>query len=284
MRRRPLFVLTYLAPAVILYFGFVGWPLIQAFGLSTFKWSGLSDQKTFIGLGNYSRLVNDGVFRQSVSHNLWLLVVGGIAIFALAIALAHALQQKGRLAATMRSLFLFPHVMSLVAVAIMWRFVFDPTPGGLLNGILGQQHDWLGQKASALPSVLSAFVWYSVGFYVMLFLAGIKQIDGEVQEASQLDGAEGWTKFRLVTWPLMLSVRRVGVIYLTVNVLNIFALVWVMTSGGPDRATETILTYLYQVGIAQSKFGYASAIAVANFLLVMILAGVLGVLHRRKHA
>lgn len=282
--KRPAFVIAYLAPAVVLYFLFVGWPLLQAFALSTFKWSGLSDQKTFVGAGNYEKLARDDVFRQSVSHNLWLLVVCGVAILVLAVGLAHALQQKGRLAASLRSLFLFPHVMSLVAVSIMWRFIFDPTPGGLLNGVLGHQTDWLGRKATALPAVGTAFVWYSVGFYVMLFMAGLRQIDAEVIEAASLDGAYSWRRFRTITWPLLWSIKRISIIYLVINVLNIFALVWVMTSGGPDRATETILTYLYQVGIGQSKFGYASAVAVVNFALVMALSGVVGLMFRRRHA
>lgn len=284
MRKTGWFIVAYLAPAVLLYFGFVGWPLVQAVGLSLYKWSGLSANKTFLGAGNYQRMAGDEVFRQSVAHNLWILTVGGIIIFALALALAHALQGPGRLARVMRGLFLFPHVMSLVAVAIMWRFVFDSTSGGLLNGILGAPTDWLGQKGTALPAVTAAFVWYSVGFYIMLFMAGLRQMDGETLEAAELDGASGWKKLRFVTWPLLLSVRRVASIYLTVNVLNIFALVWVMTSGGPDRATETMLTYLYQVGVLQSKFGYGSAIAVANFALVMTLAAVIGLLHRRRYA
>lgn len=275
MRRKGQFgfVVAYLAPAFVLFGLFVIWPLIQSFALSLYKWSGLSDQKTFIGLENYSRLIKDKTFVASVTHNGLILLVAGILILAVGLGLAHALQQKTRLAGALRSLFLFPHVMSLVAVAIMWRFIFAPTSGGLANGILGKRVDWLGSKATALPSVTVAFIWYAIGFYVLLFMAGLKQIDQDVNEAAELDGATTWRKFRYITWPMLWPVKRIASIYLTLSVLNVFALVWVMTSGGPDRATETVLTYLYQVGFSQSKFGYASAIAVANFFFAMILTG-----------
>ncbi|HMS53886.1 MAG TPA: sugar ABC transporter permease [Fimbriimonadaceae bacterium] len=276
MGKQARFQLSFLAPAIALFGLFVLWPLGQALYLSLFKWSGLSANKTFIGLENYTRLARDEVFRGAVGHSAWLLVVVGFLIFVLALGLAHAMNLPGRISKAVRSFFLFPHVMSLVAVAILWRFVFDPTKGGLANGILGQQVDWLGQKSTALPSVGAAFLWYSLGFYVLLFMAALSQRDHEVMEAAELDGTSPWVKFSQVTWPMIWSVRRVAVIYLAINVANVFALVWIMTAGGPDRATETMLTVLYQVGFAQSKFGYASAMAVTNLILVaLITAGIM---------
>lgn len=284
MGKQARFQLIFLAPALLLFSTFVLWPLAQSLYLSLFKWSGLSATKTFIGVDNYTRLAQDEVFRSAVGHSGWLLLVVGVLIFVLALGLAHAMTLPGRLAAAVRSFFLFPHVMSLVAVAILWRFVFDPTKGGLANGIIGQQVDWLGQKSSALPSVGAAFLWYSLGFYVLLFMAALSQRDHEVLEAAELDGTSPWVKFTQVTWPMIWSVRRVAIVYLAINVANVFALVWVMTAGGPDRATETMLTLLYQVGFAQSKFGYASAMAVANLALVALVSAGIMVATRRNPA
>jgi N-acetylglucosamine transport system permease protein len=173
-------------------------------------------------------------------------------------------------------------------VSLLWKFLYHPTIGlinSMLSGLgLGRfAETWLGDKAFALPSVTAAFIWWALGFYVMLFTAGLASIPGEVREAAELDGARGAVRFWKVTWPMLWSVKRVALTYVVINVMNIFALVFLMTRGGdPDRATETTLTYLYEVGFESSKFGHASAIAVANFTLSMILAGAILLLYRRS--
>jgi ABC-type sugar transport system permease subunit len=135
------------------------------------------------------------------------------------------------------------------------------------------ERPWLGEPQTALAGVAAAFCWYALGFYGLLFAAGLKNLPAEVGEAASLDGAEGWVRFWRVTWPMLWAIKRVAVVYAVVNVVNIFALVIVMTRGGdPDRATETTLTYLYEQGFEVSKFGYASAVAVANFAAVLAVS------------
>ena len=125
-------------------------------------------------------------------------------------------------------------------------------------------------------------MWHALGFYVLLFLAGIKGIDGETMEAAALDGSTGLHRLRTVTWPLLWSVKRVAAVYLVINVLNVFALVMLMTNGGePDRHTAMPLTYLYQSAFENSQFGYATAIAVVDFALAMILTGLVLAATRR---
>jgi N-acetylglucosamine transport system permease protein len=274
---RTWFIVSFLSPAVLVYAGFVLLPLVQAFQLSLYRWRGVSQNRKFIGLENYGKLIHDDVFYKALEHNLWLLIVGGGAIFVLGLAIASAMQKESPLVKATRAVVLFPQVISLVVVAILWMFMYNPE-FGLVNSTLNighlpkLVHAWLGESSTALPAVTVAFLWYTVGFYVMLFAAGMKGIPEEVIEAAELDGSRGFHKFRTITWPMLWSVKRVAAVYVVVNVMNVFALVFLMTQGGPDRHTEVMLTYLYEQAFSNSQFGYAAALAVANFIVAMLLS------------
>ncbi len=287
-RGRTAFIVSYLAPAVVVYGLFVIWPVLQAFGFSFFKWSGLSSKKTFVGFDNFKQLFHDNVFWQALLHNAWIFVFGGAAILIIAICVAHGMQGEGRLTKTLRGVYLFPYIMSLVVVAILWQFIYNPqigiaTPIMNLLGFNPVQkpggpfvdHSILGNPTRALPAVIITFVWFAAGFYIMLFSAGIRQIPQEVVEASKLDGAEGLLRFRKVTLPLLWSVGRIAIIYLVINTLNVFALVFLMTQGGPDRKTEVMLTYLYEQAFVNSDYGAATALAMANFVIVMTVSAII---------
>lgn len=281
-RGRTAFIIAFLSPAVLLYGVFVVWPLIQAFYLSMFRWKGVSAKKTFVGADNFAALGKDEAFHKALSNNLWILVVGGFAIIVLSLLLAHGLQSNSRLVRALRGLYLFPQVISLVVVAIVWQFMLNPSYGLLTKGIgFSSVSQPLADSSQALAAVGVAFVWYALGFYIMLFSAGLKQIPEEIGEAAQLDGSSGWHRFWNVTWPMLWSVKRVATIYIVINVLNIFALVWVMTEGGPNRATETLLTLLYKTAFKESQFGYGTSVAVANFALAMTLAAILMFVFRK---
>ncbi len=276
-RSRNLFILAFLAPATLLYAAFVVFPLLQSFQLSLYRWRGVSANRKFVGFGNYGKLLHDDIFLKSLGHNIWLLIVGGILLFLIGLSVASAMQKDSRLVRATRAIVLFPQVISLAVVAILWMFLLDPGIG-LLNAVLNKvhlsslAHAWLGESATALPSVTIAFIWYAVGFYIMLFAAGMKGIPEEVKEAAELDGSHGFHKFRTITWPLLWSVKRVAAVYVVVNVMNVFALVFLMTQGGPDRHTEVMLTYLYEQAFSDNQFGYAASLAVANFIVAMLLS------------
>lgn len=275
------FIVAFLAPAALLYGSLVCVPLVQAFLLSTYSFRGVSSNRKYVGLDNYSRLANDEVYKQALKNNLWLLVFAGIVVMIVGLLLAHAAQGSSRTAKALRAVYLFPQVISMVVVAIIWQFLYNPSFGVVdalfrFFGLPIPKDGWLGDPNTALPSVGVAFIWYVAGFYIMLFAAGIKNVPEEIYEAAELDGSSGWHRFKKVTWPLLWSVKRIAFSYIAINVLNVFALVFVMTAGGPDRRTETILTYLYEAGFKNYQFGYASAIAVANFVVAMVIS--LGVL------
>lgn len=287
-RRRSLFIASFLAPAALLYLVFVIVPLVQAFSFSLYRWKGLSPNRKFVGLDNFPWAFQDSGFQVSLFNTAILLVVCGVITFAASLTVAQWMRSKSGVARALRGTFLFPHVISIVAVAILWKFLYHPTIGlinATLKGIgLGQfTATWLGDAPTALGSIGVSFVWWAIGFYVMLFIAGLGAIPEEVDEAANLDGATGWAKFWHVTWPMLWSVKKVAATYLVINILNIFALIMLMTRGGdPDRATENTLSYLYEVGFESSRFGHASAIAVINFAIALALGGLMAFLFRKN--
>ncbi len=285
-RGRTAFSISFLAPAVILYAVFFIWPVLQAFGFSFFRWRGVSQNKSFVGLENYARLGQDNVFWQSLYHNLWILVLGGAVIVVVSIAIAHALQANGPGVRLLRGVYLFPQIISLVVVSVLWMFIYNPSFGILTNGMNGLGMNrwvttWLADGRTALPAVAIAFVWYALGFYIMLFSAGLRSIPEEVTEAARLDGADGLKRFFKVTWPMLWSIKRIAVVYIVINSLNVFALVFLMTQGGPDRKTEVMLTYLYEQAFKNNEFGYSTALAVANVVVVMLISGLVLLAFRR---
>lgn len=238
----------------------------------------------FIGADNFVKLFKDQAFWGAITHNLWIFFFCGLGIVFFAVGIAHAMRGGGAVAKVLRSVYLFPQVISLVAVAVLWQFIFNPQ--GLLNGGLGllgveKAPTWLGDPNLALPAVGVAFSWYVLGFYIMLFAAGIQAIPSEVFEAAELDGSKGLHRFGKVTWPLLWSVKRVAVVYLVINVMNIFALVQLMTRGGPDRKSEVMLTYLYEQAFTNSQFGYATAMAIGNFVVILAMSMVIMLFFRR---
>jgi N-acetylglucosamine transport system permease protein len=231
---------------------------------------------------NFQRIASDDVFWTALKNTLLLLAGSLFALFALGILVAFALQERTRASKVLRSTILFPQVISLVVVAILWMFLYNPSYGLLTKGIYLGWSQPLGVRSQALPAVWIAFLWWALGFYAMLFSAGLKSIPEEIGEAAALDGSVGGHRFWKITWPLLWSTKRIAATYIVANVMNIFALVVLMTSGGPDRATETLLTYLYEQAFKNSQFGYASALAVVNLLIALSLAGLAFLVFRRN--
>jgi N-acetylglucosamine transport system permease protein len=280
-------VATLLTPGLLLYALLVLWPMAQSFWVALHRWRGVSGNMVFVGLENFAGLPQDEKFLQALSHNGAFFVMATVAVLLLALFFATALSRPktgpDRLPGGdfFRALFLFPNVVSMVAVSTLWMFVYNPN-WGLLNASLkavgaGQfALTWLGTSQTALPAVAATYVWYVLGFYILLFRAGIQNIPAEVNEAALIDGASGSQLFWHVTFPLLNDIVRLAVIYLIINSMNMFALVWIMAP--PDStggATQVMLTYLYQEGFVNSNFGKSTAIGAANFLIVMAVTLVL---------
>lgn len=271
-------ILLFLTPAVVLYGVFFLFPMAQAFYVALFQWRGVSMNKQFVGLANFQKLLfDDPIFWMALKHNLAFLVVSVLVVIPVALFFANALNTKLRGSQTFRAIYLFPNMISIVAVAVLWAFVYHPKMGmlnAIVTGVGGQVSDngWLGDPKTALPCVIATSIWYSLGFYIVLFLAGMQSIPKTFYEAAEIDGAGAWSQFRFVTIPLVWEILKLGLVYLIIHTINIFGLVWVMTAGGPSNHTDTLLTYLYRLAFTDSNFGYATAVGVVVFVLIFIIS------------
>jgi len=273
---RRSFILLMLGPAALLYIVFVLWPMAEAFRLSLYHWSGLSSSKVWVGFDNYRALATEQPpeLLIGLTHNLRYLLVSALVVLPLALFFAVVLSAKTKAAGFYRSVYLFPNVISIVAVASLWYFIYD-RDSGLLNGALkfvglgALQRTWLGEPATALNAIIATGIWTSLGFYILLFSAGVQSIPPSFLEAAGLDGASSWQQFRHVTLPLVWEVFKLGVLYLIIHSLNVFGLVWVMNHNNANSDTDVLLTLLYQKGFVEYEFGRAAAVASVGFVVIL---------------
>ncbi len=272
-------IVPFLAPSVLLYVVFVLYPYAQSMYISLTRWRGLTRNITFIGLENFQRMFGDNLFWNALSHNVIYLLTIPLITIAIGLFFAFLLTQGVAGAKFYRVTFFFPQVMSVVAIGVLWSFVYHPTMGVLtsLLRLLGVENPpvWLGNPDTALSAVGAVVVWQAVGFYMILFIAGMESIPSTYYEAATLDGANRWYIFWNITLPLLWDTVRTALVFLAIGAVDMFAIVQTMTQGGPSRATDVLATYLYERAFLQSEFGYATAIAVSMFLLVLTLSTVL---------
>ncbi len=270
----------FVLPAAAVLFTFQYLPAIDIFRISLTNRLLLRPRWGYVGLDNYERLLNDGRFWNSV-WNTFLFVVGSVPLqIALALALAIALAGPLRRAGFFRTVFFLPVAASLVGVSVIWEWIYHPRLG-VLNELLGmigvQGPNWLASSTWAMPSIILLVVWTGTGYYMVIYLAGVLDISKEYYEAAVLDGASRWQQFVHVTWPLLTPVTYLVIVLQVINSFQVFTTVYVMTGGGPARATEVLVYYLYQRAFESLEFGYASAIAVVLFLFLAVLTVIIRV-------
>ena len=248
----------------------VFWPAIQGFYISLTNWNGVSSP-TFAGLGNYSRMFGDAVFRKALENTaIWLGLFGGVSA-AGGLGCALFLQRERRGIAIYRAALFLPVVFSLTATALMWQTLYQPN--GMVNGLLsavglgGWQHAWLANSGTALYAQIVPAIWREVGYVMVLFLAGLKGIDPVLYEAAKVDGASAWQQFRNVTLPQLRSVNAVVLSVIVIDSLRSFDVVWALTQGGPYNSSQLLSTYMYQTAFVNTDYGYGCALAVAIFVL-----------------
>lgn len=281
--RRTGFILACLVPGLLLYAGLVMVPFVQTIQLSAYRFSGVSTKRTFVGLDNFKALTQSEQFWWALRNCATILIVIAPILLGLSMVLAHAAVGTSRLSRMMRTIYLFPNLISLVAAALIWRAVYNPSVGMLRGlGIDGPQNGWLGDLGTAFPAFAIAFIWVSMGFYTMLFCSGLGGIPIEVHEACELEGASGWRKYLWVTRPLMWPVRRVAAVHVTIASLGVFALVNVMTEGAPSNRTETMLNALYRMMTSEGDYGGAAAMGVVMMALTALSSIGLWVLFKRN--
>ena len=269
---KTIVIVSFLLAPTLIYFWLVLLPVIQAIYFSFYKWNGLGPMQDFIGLDNYRRLLNDGVFLRALSNNLVIVVLSAVVQLPLALALALLIRQNLRGRTVFRVIFFLPYVLSEVVSGVIWTFIYNPQTG-LLNAVLKavipgfQPQGWLGEPKLVLLALFVVISWKYFGLHLILYMAGLQNIPAELEEAALIDGASGGQVLRHVTIPLLAPTVRLTIFLSVLGALQIFDLVWVMTTGGPVNASETMATYLYKFGFQRFALGYGSAIAVMLFVI-----------------
>jgi multiple sugar transport system permease protein len=278
--RQDLIGWSFAAPFVILFGIFLALPIIAAFVLS-FTRFGLADLEnpigtTVVGFQNYLDLVSDGKFWKSLGNTVYFVVVGVPLTLALGLVIANALSRGiTRFRTAFRVGYYLPVITSIVAIAVVWRFLLNPDVG-LVNlllrnvGINGP--NWLASPTLAMPSIILMAVWRNLGFAMVVFVAGMQAIPATLYEAASIDGAGRWQSFRYVTLPMLRPTILFMLVITTIGYLQLFEEPFVMTDGGPLDATLSVTMYMYQQGFEFFHQGYASAIAYVLFVIVAIVA------------
>jgi multiple sugar transport system permease protein/raffinose/stachyose/melibiose transport system permease protein len=227
----------------------------------------------FVGVDNYVRLFGDDTFVQALLNTAYFVVVGVPLTVVLGMVTAVLLNSGVNRARTLlRVGFYAPVVTSIVAVAVVWRFVLDPVDGliaGLAAEVGLRSPDFLGSTTLAMPSIIALSVWRNLGNAMVLFLAGLQSIPTDVREAARLDGAGVWAEFRRITVPLLRPATVYVTVVTTIGYLNVFEEPFVMTQGGPAHSTNTVSLEMYHQGFDFFHMGYASAMAYVLFVVIM---------------
>lgn len=269
----PIVWLLLLVPLAVEMF-WVFWPAFNSFQLSFTKWNGVGAAQP-VGLRNYQTLfLDDPIFRTAIKNNaIWIIAFGGISV-AVGLSLAVALNRPRRGVGIYRSAIYLPMVFSLAVSGLFWQVLYQPD--GPINsalaavGINTGSHQWLADPKTALGAILVAAVWRQAGYIMVLYLAGLKGCDPQLEEAAAVDGASRWQRFAHVVMPQLRNVNTVVFAVTVIDSLRTFDIVWAMTRGGPYNSTQLLSTYMYQVGFTLVNLGYGSAIAVVIFVLAIV--------------
>lgn len=278
------FICAYLAPAFIMYIIFFIIPSIDALRISLTNWTGFGTLPKYVGLKNYSFLIKDEVFWTALGNSFIFMFAGGVFVFFFAILFAFLLTNYIKRKNFFLNIFYFPNLISFSALTILFVFVFDGN-FGLINSLLRSLSldqyaiAWLGSRSTGMAAITTTGVWFYMGFYLIILNAGISKIPGSFFEAAVCEGAGRIRIFFKITLPLIWDVITIAISLWMINSLKLFEIVWGMTKGGPSSQTHVVGTYIYMnaFGTAQLqsfRLGYASTLAVALVVIVLLLMGI----------
>ncbi|MEU0370517.1 sugar ABC transporter permease [Streptomyces sp. NPDC006283] len=302
------FIVGFLAMPLALYALFVIWPFIQSIYYSFTDWTGLSPDFEMVGFDNFSRMLEDDIFWKSLQHSLTFALLLPLVTLSLALFFAFMLnvggrhRRNGKAAGAVsgvrgssfyKIVYFFPQVLSIAIVALLFQFAYNPNSGAINSalkavGLDSVQPVWLGDPDLALWCVMAVLIWSTVGFFVVLFSAGMASIPNDFYEAALLDGASRITTFFKITLPLLWDTVQSGWVYMGILALGAesFAVVQIMTvgpnGGGPDYSTIVMPLYVYQKAFRDGQAAYATTIGVALLIVTLLFAAVVMRLGRRE--
>lgn len=272
------------------FVGFAGLTLVPVFALfyiSFTNWN-VFGKAQWLGLANFRRLLHDASFHIALKNTIYYAVVHIPLTMVLSLALALLLNRRLRGVAFFRTAAFFPYITSIVAITVVWNLLFSPEYGPinqLLRFIgISSPPGWTSSATWAMPAVIIVGTWREVGYYMILFLAGLQTVPRELYEAARMDGANAWQRFVNVSMPCLRPTTFFVTVMLTIGSFKVFDIILLMTNGGPGQATLVLSQFIYQKGFVESQFGYASAASIALFLLCIIVTIVQFVVNKRRNA
>lgn len=260
-------------------------PVIALFYLAFTSWNAFGTAP-WVGVDNFTRLFSDKSFHTSLTNTIYYTVFHIPLTLAASLGLALLLNRKLRGVAFFRTAAFFPYITSIVAIAVVWNMLFSPEFGPInqLLGFFGVQDPpgWTTSADWSMPAVIIVATWREMGYYMLLFLAGLQTIPPELYEAARVDGANAWQRFRNVTIPSLRPTTFLVMVLLTIGSFKIFDLILVMTNGGPGQSTLVLSQFIYQKGFVENQFGYASASSIVLFAICLAITILQFVVNKRR--
>jgi len=251
------------------YLSFLVYPTLRVIGLSLTN-ADIAGVGKFIGLKNYAHLIHDRLFWASLGHTLYFMLLCVVPNTAVGLVFALMLVRLHRARGLAQALFFLPYILPVSVVTVIWIWMFDSSYG-VVNFLLHTKIQWFQDAGWAMPSVSFVTIWWTVGFNMLLFLAGLENIPREYYEAAALDGvSRGLQLFRYITWPLLWPVTSLVLILQVLAQWQIFNQVYLLTAGGPANKTIVVLQYMYVQGFQTGHGGYAATIAIVLFILILL--------------
>lgn len=277
--RQKIAGILFILPTVIFFLVFIAYPFFRAIGISFTTWAGY-DEPEFVGLKNFVNLAQDRIFWIAMKNTFIFTVATTILQTTIPLLVAVLLFAGWRGGIFFRTVFFIPVIISFLVSALLWRMIYDAT-FGVLNtlltaiGLESWTRAWLALPETVMPSIIVVSLWISLGFYMLIFYAGLQSIPAELYEAASIDGASTWSKLLHVTVPMLWPVTTVVMVINIIGGVRVFDIIYVMTTGGPNHASEVLGTYLYvtafgATGGGSASMGYASAIGVVILILSLM--------------
>ncbi len=268
----------FILPVFIFFSSFVLYPMLKGIHLSLYRFRGRNT--SFVGFKHYIDLLSNEIFVKSAINTVFITFVALPVVVLFSIFVAYVIYEKNAAVRSFfRGVFYIPAISSVVSVTVVWNWIYHPK-FGILNYIFQKMSltsdniDWLGNPKTAIFAIIAILITTSVGQPIILYVAALGNVSKELMEAARIDGANEWQTFRKVTWPLITPTTLYIVVVTTINSFQIFALIQLLTHGGPNYATTTVMYLVYQTAIKEGRFGVSSAMGV----LLAITIGIISVL------
>jgi ABC-type sugar transport system permease subunit len=288
-QKRQLACIWFVLPALAVVFVFFLFPMLRSLVYSFTNWDGIAPTSRWVGLKNFGAVVTDPSFKQVVLNTLYLTVIYVPVLNVVALLFAVAVYNSGKAGNVYKSMLFFPNLLSMTVIALIWRIIY--IHDGLLNhflravGLKALVQDWLGTVATVLPAMSLTIIWFAVGYYLLIYLAGLNTVPVEIYECAEVEGVRPAQRLFRITIPLIAPSITINTVLSTIGIITLFDLPFVLTRGGPGYMSETLALHVYFYAFVQLKTSYALALAVILGLFATLITLIqLRLLRRREEA